>query len=245
MPRRWYRIFQAVLLLALFFFLGSKVISNQLSWYIHPRFAALTLIGILFLGVLVYRLIMDMKGSFAPDSHDHEHTAAPVNLVIMLIPLLVGVLIPAHPLGSATVSTKGPIASAPIISSESESQERLVPAEERDIVGWVTLFAFEDNLDPFMGEQASVIGFVYFDERLPNGQFFVSRIVLSCCAADGYAFTMIVEWPNSFSLKQDTWVRVTGPVSKGYFADDPQAIPLIRAHRVEIVPQPDNPYLFP
>ena len=245
MPIRWYRIFQAVLLLALFFFLGSKVVSNQLSWYIHPRFATLTLIGILFLGVLVYRLVLEMKGSFAPDRHDHDHTAAPLNLWIMLIPLLVGILIPARPLGSATVSTKGPIASTPIISSKAGNQERLVPAEKRNIVGWVTLFAFEENLDQYMDEEAAVIGFVYHDKRLPTGQFFVSRIVLSCCAADGYAFTMMVDWPQAASLKPDTWVRVTGPVGKAYFADDPQAVPLIHATMVEIVPQPDDPYLFP
>jgi len=41
------------------------------------------------------------------------------------------------------------------------------------------------------------------------------------------------------------WVRVTGPVEKAYFADDPQAIPLIRAETVEAVPQPDQPYLYP
>ena len=248
MLKRWYRIFQAVLLLALFLFLGSKVVSNQLSWYINPRFVTLTQIGILFLAVLIYRLIMEMKGSFAPrehDEHDHDHPPSPVNLLIMLIPLLVGILIPARPLGSATASTKGLTTSSPLISSQSESRQVVIAADQRDILGWVTLFYFEDNLDPYMGEQASVIGFVYFDERLPNGQFFVSRIILSCCAADGYAIAMIVDWPNAASLKQDMWVRVTGPVEKAYFADDPQAMPLIRAETVEVVPQPDQPYLYP
>jgi putative membrane protein len=245
MPQRWYRIFQAVLLLALFFFLGSKVVTNQLFWYIHPRFATLTYIGILFLGVLVFRLVREMKGSFVPERHDHDHKAPSVNLLIMLIPLLVGILIPARPLGSATVSTKGPITSSPIISSRADNQAHLVPAEKRNIVGWVTLFALEENLDQYMDEEASVVGFVYKDKRLSEGQFFVSRIVLSCCAADGYAFSMIVDWPETASLRPDTWVLVTGPVSKAYFADEPEAVPLIRAERVITVPQPDDPYLFP
>jgi uncharacterized repeat protein (TIGR03943 family) len=249
MPKRWYRIFQAVLLLALFFFLGSKVVSNQLSWYIHPRFVTLTQIGILFLGVLVYRLIRDMEGSFAPrarerDEHDHDYAAAPVNLLIILIPLLVGILIPARPLGSATVSAKG-LTTSPLLNFDSGYDPlRLLP-EKRTIINWVTLFYSEEDIDPYLGEQASVIGFVYFDERLPNGQFLVSRIIISCCAADGYAVAMIVDWPNAASLRQDTWVRVTGPVEKTYAADDLQVIPLIRAEMVEIVPQPDEPYLYP
>lgn len=248
MPKRWYRIFQAVLLLALFFFLGSKVVSNQLSWYINPRFITLTYIGILFLVVLIYRLIMDMKGSFAPhryDEHDHDHSSAPVNLLIMLIPLLVGILIPARPLGSATVSSKGLTTSSPIVNSQSGDGQLVLLPEEFTIVDWVMSFYSEEDIDQYVGEQASVIGFVYFDERLPNGQFFVSRIILSCCAADGYAVAMIVDWPNTASLKQDTWVRVRGSVEKAYFADNSQAIPRIRAEMVEIVPQPDQPYLYP
>jgi putative membrane protein len=246
MPKRWYRIFQAVLLLALFFFLGIKVVSNQLSWYINPRFSTLIVIGILFIGILVFRLVKEMKGSFAPDKYDErdpDHTAA--NLLIMLIPLLVGILIPARPLGSATISTKGFSSSSPIVSSQAESRQVVIDPDQRDILSWVTLFAFEENLDPFMGEQASVIGFVYFDDRLPNGQFFVSRIVLSCCAADGYAMAMIVDWPNAASLKQDMWVQVRGPVEKAYVGDDPEAIPLIRAETVQTVPQPKEPYLYP
>ena len=245
MPKRWYRIFQAVLLLALFFFLGSKALGNQLSWYINPRFITLTYIGIFFLGVLVYRLVMEMKGSFAPDKHDHDHTAAPVNLLIMLIPLLIGILIPARPLGSATVSTKGLTTSSPNINAQTANRKFVIEPEQRNILGWVTLFYFEESLDPYMGEHASVIGFVYFDEGLPEEQFFVSRIILSCCAADGYAVAMIVDWPYAAALKQDTWVRVRGPVEQAYLGDDPQAIPLIRAETVEIVPQPDDPYLFP
>jgi uncharacterized repeat protein (TIGR03943 family) len=248
MSRQWYRAFQAILLLALFFFLGSKALGNQLSWYINPRFITLTQVGILFLGVLIYRLVRELQRagqSHQHDEHDQDDHPSPVNLLIMMIPLLVGILIPARPLGSATVSAKGFTMSSPIFSSKSESSRLVIAPEERTIVGWVTLFYYEKNLDQYMGEQASVIGFVYFDEALPNGQFFVSRIVLSCCAADGYAVAMIVDWPNAASLKQDTWVRVTGPVEKAFLADDPQAIPLIRAETVEIVPQPDEPYLYP
>ena len=254
MPRQWYRIFQAILLLALFFFLGSKVISNQLSWYINPRFIILTQVGIVFLGILVYRLILEIRGSYEPhdahehhehDEHDHDHAPAPFNLLIMLLPLLIGILIPARPLGSTAISTKGLTSTAPIVSSQAESRQLVVAADQRDILGWVILFTFEDNLEPFMGEQASVTGFVYRDKRLPEGQFLVSRIVIACCAADGYAAVMLVDWPESASLKEDTWVHVTGPVDKAYLGDDPQAIPLVKAESVEIVPAPKQPYLFP
>ena len=250
MSKQLYRSFQVVLLLVLFLFLTGKVIANQLTWYINPRFVTLTYIGIIFLAILIYRLFMEVRRSLRHPEHDehaHEHDHAPssVNLLIMLIPLLVGILIPARPLGSAAVFAKGLRTSSPLVSSQSSNRLFETESEQRDILGWATLFDIEDDLDRFMGQQASVVGFVYFDEHLPEGQFFVSRITVSCCAADGFAVVMLVDWPNATTLNQDAWVRVSGPVDKTYFNKQPEAIPLIRAETVEIVPQPDQPYLFP
>jgi len=246
MTKQIYRFLQAILLLALFFFLGFKVLSNQLSWYINPRFVTLVYIGILFLGILAYKLIMEIQ-RINQDSADsfRDHIPTPVNLLIMLLPLLVGILIPARPLGAAAISTKGLNSSSPLISSQSETRQLALASEQRSILDWVILFGSEDNLEPFMGTQASVIGFVYFDERLPAGKFYVSRIAISCCAADGFAVAMIADWHDAASLQEDTWVRVTGPVDMTYVADEPQATPLIHAEMVEIVPQPDQPYVYP
>jgi uncharacterized repeat protein (TIGR03943 family) len=116
-------------------------------------------------------------------------------------------------------------------------------SEQRNVLDWVKLFYFEKELSPYVGQQASVVGFVYFDERLPEGQFFVSRFILSCCAADGYAVGMIVEWEQADTLKQDAWVQVKGPVDAVSFENG--VSPLIQAETVEPVSQPDQPYLYP
>jgi putative membrane protein len=243
MSQRLYRIVQAVLLFGLLVFLGMKVFTNQLTWYINPRFVMITQIGILFLAILVYRLAMEIRRS----QHDpeHNHAVTPLNLWIMLIPLLVGILIPARPLGASAISSKGFTTSSPVISSQASSRQFETASEQRDILDWVNLFDIEDDLRPLMGQKASVVGFVYQDQRLPEGQFFVSRIVISCCAADGFPVVMIVDWPEAASLQPDTWVHVSGPVDQTYFDKQPQAIPLIRAQTVETVPQPDRPYLYP
>jgi putative membrane protein len=242
-----YRVFQTLLLFALLLFLGLKAITSQLTWYINARFLTIAQIGILFLAILVFRLVLELRRSHS--EHDHEHdqepTVNPFNLLIMLIPLLIGILIPARPLGASSISAKGFTTSSALISSQAASHEFETESEQRDILDWVTLFDVEDDLKPLMGQQASVVGFVYQDERLPKGQFFVSRIVVSCCAADGFPVVMIVDWPEAASLKQDTWVRVSGPVDQTHFDQQPQSIPFIRAKTVEVVAQPAYPYLFP
>ena len=245
MSHRLYRIFQALLLFGLVLFLGMKVLTNQLTWYINARFAVIVELGILFLAILVVRLAVEIRhGSSTHEKHEHQ-TVSPFNLFVMLIPLLVGILIPARPLGSSSISAKGFTTSSALISSQAASRQFETESEQRDILDWANLFDIEDDLKPLMGQKASVIGFVYHDNRLQAGQFFVSRIVISCCAADGFPVVMIVDWPESASLKADTWVRVSGPVDQTRFDTHTQAIPLIHAKSVETVPQPGQPYLFP
>ena len=246
MPKRLYRSLQALLLLGLFLFLISKVINNQLLWYINFRFVVLTQVGIVFLAILVQRLFAEVWSSRErqeTEGHEHDHMPAPINLWIMLIPLLIGLLIPARPLDSSAVSAKGLTTSSALISSDSNSRLFETESEQRNILDWVKLFYFEKDLNPLIGQQASVVGFVYRDENLPQGQFVVSRFILSCCAADGYAVGMIVESPEANSFEKDTWVKVTGPVDVLSFNGRPS--PLIRAEAIEVVSQPDQPYLYP
>lgn len=250
MPQRLYRSFQALLLLALFLFLMGKILNNQLLWYINQRFVILTQIGIVFLAILAQRLFTEVriarerqKAEEHDHHHDHDHAPSAVNLWIMVIPLLIGILIPAKPLDASAVSAKGLSTSSGLISSDSTSRLFETESEQRNVLDWVKLFYFEEDLNPFIGQQASVIGFVYRDETLPQGQFFVSRFILSCCAADGYAVGMTVESPEADALEQDAWVKVTGSVD--VISLDGRASPLIRAEAIEIVPQPEQPYLYP
>ncbi len=248
MPKRLYRSLQALLLLGLFLFLMGKVINNQLLWYINLRFIVLTQVGIVFLAILSQRLFAEarnLRGQNTDEEHvhDHDHRPASANLWIMFLPLLIGVIIPARPLDASAVSAKGLTTSSPIISAEASSRLLETESEQRNILDWVKLFHFEQDLNPYVGQQASVVGFVYHDGRLPQGQFFVSRFILSCCAADGYAVGMIVEWPDAQSIEPDTWVQVKGPVDVISF--EGVVSPLVRAEAVDVVPQPDQPYLYP
>jgi uncharacterized repeat protein (TIGR03943 family) len=248
MSKRRYRSYQALLLLALCIFLAAKAAIGQLTWYINLRYIPLTIFGIVFLAVLVQTLYAEIKRSYRlaqNNEHDHDHDDAPAsaNLWFMLLPLLIGVLIPARPLDSSAFSTKGFNTNSPLVSSDSSTQLLGTDSQERNILDWIKLFNFESDLSSYAGQKASVIGFVYFDKSLTKNQFFVSRFVISCCAADGFAIAMIGEWPQASTLKQDSWVLVKGPVHSITLND--QVVPVIQAESVQAVPVPEQPYLFP
>lgn len=244
MPIRMYRSFQALILIALSFFLGVKIINGTLSWYINQRFMPLTFLGVILLAVLAQAIYRQGKKDSAHDHvHEHEHNhATGGNLLILLIPLAVGVLIPARPLDSTALSTRGFTTTSALVSSGNSATFES-DAEQRNILDWIKIFNYETDLAPYLGQKAAVIGFVYHDGKLPAGQFYVSRFVVSCCAADGFALAMIVEWPEAADLEQDAWVLVRGPVEAVQGGD--HVTPIIKAETVESVPAPDQPYLYP
>lgn len=249
MPKRLYRSFQALLLLGMCIFLASKLASGQLTYYINLRFIPLTVFGIIFLAVLTQTMFTEIKRSrqgpqdTEHEEHDHDHAPASANLWFMLVPLLIGVLIPARPLDSSAFATKGFNTNSPLVSADSSAQLFETDSEERNVLDWIKLFNFETDLSPFIGQKASVIGFVYFDESLNKNQFFVSRFIVSCCAADGFAIAIVGEWPQASTLEQDSWVLVKGTVQSITLHD--RAVPMIQAESVQEVPIPEQPYLFP
>ncbi|GAB4565108.1 MAG: TIGR03943 family protein [Anaerolineales bacterium] len=249
MPQRMFRSYQGLLLFGLCIFFVLKAINGQLTWYINIRFVPLTIFGMIFLAILAQTVFTEIRRSRKhemehPDHHhEHDHAPSAANLWVMLIPLVIGLLIPARPLDSSAFSTKGFNTSAPLVSSDSSANIFETESEERNILQWLKIFNYQDDITEFIGQKASVVGFVYFDEKLEADQFFISRFVVSCCAADGFAIAMPVRWEKSPELKQDSWVIVRGVIEA--IDIDGLRTPMIIAESVEATDVPAQPYLFP
>jgi putative membrane protein len=248
MPNKLYRSFQAFVLLTIASFLTVKLITGKLDLYINLRFAPLTVFAIIVLTLMIYALVRRPKEEFHQDEHhdhqhEHTHSISFSALIVLLIPILIGILIPARPLDAAAASTRGVNVSAPIVSSASQTLAFEGAADQRNVLDWIRIFNRGNDVTTYLGETANVIGFVYKDHRLAENQFLVSRFVITCCAADGFAIGMVVNWEQAGTLNENTWVNVKGAV-KPYQLDD-QPVPLIEADTVDIVEEPPQPYLFP
>jgi uncharacterized repeat protein (TIGR03943 family) len=237
MPTRLYRLLQSLLLIALCIFLAEKAISGKLTWYINLRFLPLTLVGIVLLAVMAQAVFRHSRNK----EEDHDHVV-PGGLLVLLIPVLAGVLLPARPLDAAAVDSKGITVNAPLVSSSSTGQQFEAAADQRNILDWIRIFEYETDLSSYLGQEANVIGFVYYEDNLPENQFLVSRFVITCCAADGFALGLPVQWEGE-TFEENTWVRVKGPVQATDW--NGQKTPLIVAESVEITRAPEQPYLFP
>jgi uncharacterized repeat protein (TIGR03943 family) len=262
---RTQRTFQALILAATGLFLLERIWSGTLFWYINQRFLVLVLAAGIGLLALAQSLLPRRNRQTQPEAaaadhdhhepHEHEHDPhaghghshalfSPWTLLLVALPVILGVLVPARPLGSTAIANKGLNAAAPLVAGNGGQPVKLdLAPTDRNILDWVRAFNYEADPAVFNSQPADVIGFVFHDSRLGDGQFFAGRFAVSCCVADATGIAVIVQWPESADLADNSWVRVRGAVQVAQLEGKP--LPLIVADSVESVPEPDQPYLYP
>ncbi len=260
MTLRTQRSLQALVMAGLGLFLLQRIWSGTLFWYINQRFTLLILLAAVGLLALARRVLPAPRTAGAADQaqddapgqdhehgHDHEHgakSAAPLwGLLFLAVPLVLGLLVPARPLGSAAIANKGINTLAPLTAGSSAPVQLDLVSTERNVLDWVRAFNYASDPAAYTGQPADVTGFVYHASGLPDGQFLVSRFAVTCCAADATAVGLLVHWPQSEALENNSWVRVQGPMAVAQFGG--RATPLIEADALEGVAAPDHPYLYP
>ncbi|MBI5960202.1 MAG: TIGR03943 family protein [Chloroflexi bacterium] len=234
--------------------------SGTVTHYIAERFVWLIWFAagmFLMLAVLSVVVLLRQLPEAAHDHHDHTHhdhdhhtsdsrlssrLRAWAGLGIVALPVLLGVLVPANPLDSRAIEEQAASELMSIQTSDSEVIED--NPMERSILDWLRVFSLSTDLDGFNGQQAEVIGFVYHDPQLDrSNEFMVARFIVSCCVADAQPIGMVVEWPESASLREDSWVRVRGVFEVRQL--DGIDFPWLIAQELTFVDQPQNPYLHP
>jgi len=256
MTTRLHRSLQALLLMLLGLFIGSRLWSGQITWYINTRFLPLTLLGTVGLLVLARALFVDREQPLDGLHDDAQvHTdgegewhgrpagASPWGLLVFLLPLVIGLVVPHRPLGSEALANRGLSAIAPLRAGGSNQPLQLALApSERTILDWIRAFNLAEDPSVEEGLPADVVGFAYHDPRLPAGQVLLGRFALTCCVADAMAIGLIVEGDDLGQMVDNAWYRVQGTIHLASL--DGQPIPLIRAEQVEEVPMPEQPYLY-
>ena len=228
-------LIEGCLLVGIAAMLLRKIWGGQLPLYIHPRYTTL---------ILITAIVLLVIGEVRLWQTSRAETSARRKLGVyglLLMPLLLGVLIPAKPAGSALVDPRqlnnfGRGYRTVTISSTSDTTEWT-------LADWnyarVTLSA-----EQAQGKPVDVIGFVYRDESLPDDQFYAVRYTLSCCVADRTAASLLVTMPGAAALQNDSWVRVTGTIEAQPAQGDDLPLFTIVDAQVEPVEQPKDPYLY-
>lgn len=233
------------ILLGLGVYFTVLILSGNLPNYINIRFSWLSyLAAALFLttgAISAHHLLTAHRG------HDHGHGHEGHNhgslswgvLAITALPLVLGTLVPSRPLGADAVSGGVNLSTV----EGAQVQTLSVPPTERTVLDWLRAFGREADMAAFDGQPVDVIGFIYREPTYGDDQFLVARFTVACCVADANAIGLPVAWPETTALPVGGWVRVQGTLQAGDFTGD--RVPIVQAEAVEVVAQPDHPYLYP
>lgn len=173
----------------------------------------------------------------------HEHGSGPrVGWAIVVPFIILSAIVPA-PLGSYTASrASGSVASRPaVVASAGDSLDLPVGDPVAMTLGEFSGRALFDETKSLQGRQVQLVGFVTpKNADQPESAWFLTRIALSCCAADGYPIKVALQ--NAPPQRADAWVTVTGRWVPGNAGADDAPLAILDVESVDLTSQPAQPY---
>lgn len=247
MKLRTYRMFQAMIMTALGFFLLQRFWSGQLIIYIHRRFIWLALLAALTLIALAQAMFNNRPPIREEKDGMLVNREAPRGsgwrLLMMLVPLLLGLFVPVRSLGAEAAESRQ-VSQAVTLTAGSEVKDTVLTMDpgSRSLLEWLWTFDITEDKSTLAGQPVRLEGFVLRNETLPEGQFMVARFIITCCVADASAIGIPVQPPGDPDSQLSGWIRVEGVMSVAESAG--RETPLILAETIQSIPEPDQPYLY-
>ncbi|GAA0957638.1 TIGR03943 family protein [Kribbella koreensis] len=195
-------------------FVGAAVVqlatSNTYLRYVKPGMRWMLLAaGAILIVLAVADVLADTRkkpgDARADDGHGHGHLL-PRAAWLLVVPIFALLVVDPPALGADAAQRQSPVAAKPIAPkgnsflAQSADSTAPVPLAVRDYAVWAVW-----EKESMKGRNFQLTGFVTPGK---NGTWYVSRIGLTCCVADGTAF--MVEARGQTSPPKNQWVTVTG-----------------------------------
>lgn len=165
----------------------------------------------------------------------HDHTHGPRVAWLLCLPVLTIFLVAPPALGSYAAGRAGDTVAKPV----TDEFPPLPPGDPVQItVGEYAQRAVWGKESALKDRSIALTGFV---TPKPGGGWYLTRMALSCCAADARAYKVEV-LDSPATPKADTWVQVVGKWVPSTEANPDKAVPRIHTSHVIEVERPKDPY---
>jgi uncharacterized repeat protein (TIGR03943 family) len=170
------------------------------------------------------------------DAHGHDEHHVPRAAWLLILPVLVLLLITPNPLGSFAAGRQATVRIDPSANFDP------LPAPKRGAIE-ISVSEFVDRAlydedQSLKGKLVRLTGFVTPAGTRGSGEFYITRFVISCCAADARSSRVGIFGKPAPPI--DSWITVTGtwrPAAAGSKSD-----PTMDVKTLEPIPQPEVPY---
>jgi uncharacterized repeat protein (TIGR03943 family) len=234
------RAYQALLLLVVGLALGSIAVDGRYLHYLKPAMhVPLLLTAAAFLAIGAAELLALRRspvptGADSCDGHHaHEHQLPKAGWLLVLPVLTIGFVAPPA-LGSWAASRDPGTVAKP----ESSDFAALPPGDPVAMpLSEYGVRAVWDDGRTLAGRTVDLLGFA---SPRKGGGWYLTRMTLTCCAADALATK--VEVQDAPAPPADTWVHVIGRYEPSGAPNPSLAPPVLRAMAVDPTNEPSNPY---
>lgn len=223
----------AVLRISLFSALYLRYVQSGLRPYLVVSGTLLVLLGVTA-AVRAARAVPDQDEGPHDHGHDHIHTTGPRFAWLLILPATALLLFPPPALGSYSAAREDAQRAAQGVGTFPA-----LPAGDPVAlsVASFTSRAIYDSGRSLKGRTVRLTGFV---TRGDGGTWYVTRLLVSCCAAD--AITSKVQIRGADAPVTDNWVTVTGTWHPKGTLGSTAAWPMLNAKTVVKVEEPSDPY---
>jgi uncharacterized repeat protein (TIGR03943 family) len=163
--------------------------------------------GAVLVAAAVMTLWYDIRDRRADAGHDHGHHEPRVGWLLIL-PVLGLLLVTPPALGSYAAGQSGTVLSA----QATDSQFPPLPAGDPVAIALVE-YATRAVFDEGRGMPGRTLKLTGFISTGRDGEPMLTRMVLSCCAADGRPIKIGMSGDVPAGLPPDTWVQILGGYS--------------------------------
>ncbi|GIG66490.1 TIGR03943 family putative permease subunit [Phytomonospora endophytica] len=192
--------------------------------------------GVALVAIAVATLYYELRERRA--AHAHEHPEPKVSW-LLLAPVVGLLLVAPGALGAYAADSTGTALGA----WEEESDYPPLPdgdPAEIPVLDYASRAIFDEGRS-IEGRRVRLTGFI---SRADDGTVFLTRMILSCCAADARPIKVGIEGAGTDGYADDTWVAVVGTYSPTMVRDpiNNERIPFIAAETLEPVGAPVKEY---
>ena len=99
-----------------------------------------------------------------------------------------------------------------------------------------------EDLDTSIDQKISFTGYVYRVADLKENQFILARDMIINSKKQTVVVGFLCEYENAKDLINDSWIKITGKISKGDYYGE---IPILKIEKIEEASIPTNPYVAP
>lgn len=99
-----------------------------------------------------------------------------------------------------------------------------------------------ENIDNYIGVKINFTGYVYRVLDLKENQFILSRDMLISSDFQSVIVGFLCEYEKAKDFENDTWIEVTGEITKGEYHGD---MPIVKITDIKRTDKPNEEYVYP